>query len=118
MKPTPAILAEALRLSTHGMQNAAGRWAERRERGLDDEQLTDAIKFEFGIMHDAGLREHDRWRYCAQGEFQPKLSVYPGFNSRSAGPPIQGPALLKEVRALLQIPHPCGALQIELFTSL
>jgi len=115
MKPTPAILAEALHLSTHAMQNAADRWAERRERGLDDDKLTEAIKFEFGLMHDAGLRKHDRWRYQAQGEFQPKLSVYPGFNSRDAGAPIYGPALLKEVRALLQIPHPSGELQIEMF---
>ncbi len=41
---------QAFRKATCSMEGAADRWAQRAARGLTDDQLTEALRFEIGIF--------------------------------------------------------------------
>lgn len=46
--PKVASLAFAVLAAAHIAEGAADRWSERRLKGLEDHELSDALKFEFG----------------------------------------------------------------------
>jgi len=47
----------AFRRATSSMEGAGERWAQRAARGLDDEQLTAALRFELGIFAGSSARK-------------------------------------------------------------
>jgi hypothetical protein len=90
----------------HSMQGASERWAERRERGLNDSGLREAIGFEFGLSGimsgpgDPGCR----WKGRRDPQFWLGHTV--NFDCK---PDLQGQPLLDFAREVLKIPYPIRA---------
>lgn len=106
-----ATLEETLRHACHGWADSEARWMKWRQDGADDEKLMEIIRFEFGSYRGV-LTE--RFHYTTKGERTcPQLFL--GSLHQNPKPILQGNALLKKVREVMEIPHPGRAIQKGLF---
>lgn len=100
----------------HGFEGAPDRWSERRQRGLTDTELRQAIAYELGI-HGGSL--HNEWNMRFGGislgmagiygvTRTPYIAVLEWPNKRidEEAVILQGDNLVRYVRTLLQIPYP------------
>jgi len=84
------------------MEGAPSRWTERATRGLTDEQLAEAIKYEFGEM---GSHCGERVGVTYQGA---GLKVWADrcIGSRRNEPIVEGQAAVRLAREIYGIPDP------------
>jgi len=79
------------RKATCSMEGAADRWAQRAARGLTDDELTDALRYELGIFGGSSAREDvpaltfqaNGLRIWAAWEFPNHVKDKPLFQGRS-----------------------------------
>lgn len=85
---------------------AEERWGERRARGLDDDELREAIKYEFGHW-GGGLSNSWRLSYEVCGDGDPRLFMgeRPRKGQKDLREKLRGKRLLDEVRRVLEIPQ-------------
>lgn len=101
--PTPSYAADIesrLHDALHSFTNAADRWQNRRETGLNDADLLHAISDEFGTGGSSGP---DRIRIAIKGGRDPVFHYDPSGPRSTI---YKGAHLRDEVRKLLQIPYP------------
>lgn len=103
----------AFKRATNGFSQSGGRWKERAERGLTDEELKAALEFELGIYGGS----------CGPGEmsltFQAAgLKIWADWNTvvpdRDRKPIFQGTATIRMAREVYGIKDPTVA-QMALF---
>jgi hypothetical protein len=94
---------QALFYSLHSFSQAQTRWQQRRDRGLDDNELQLAVAEEFGIEGGAAL--YGLW-YSYKGGKNPKFTLerWPGMPDDFTPLIIHGTKLVLAVRQLLSIP--------------
>jgi hypothetical protein len=92
----------AFRRAAEGMEGAPKRWAERVSSGLTDEQLEDALQYEFGSMGGSS-RDNVGVTYAGDG-----LKVWADrrMGSRSRPPMLEGKTTLAFARRVYGITDP------------
>lgn len=93
-----------LRRALHHYADADQRWQERKETGLTDAQLKEAISFEFGISGSSGGPGIPDIAF--KGGSDPKF-VYGSMDYYSE-PTLGGRKLVDKVRQVMVIPYPIG----------
>lgn len=86
----------AFRKATCSMQGATERWAQRAARGLTDDELTDALRFELGIFGGCSARDEgpaltfqaNGLKIWAAWEFPNHVKDKPLFQGRSTVAPL------------------------------
>jgi len=96
----PAELRKQLHRVLHCYVGAADRWAERRQRGMTNDELYEAIGQEFGTGGASGPGDPG---YNSKGGLFPRLWL---GHWQDGKPALQGAALRVAVRELLEIPYP------------
>lgn len=88
----------AINRSAHSMEGAEKRWAERRAKGLTDEDLRSALGYEFG--QGGGSQSGHPSRWTTGSETNPVISVYWHSKKKTV---VKGKDLLERARAILKI---------------
>jgi hypothetical protein len=91
--------------SCHTAQGAEERWAERRARGLTDEELTAEIGEEFGSAGGFGLGQGTPWGWH-YGGLHPRVVVDNRVDRDAMV--VDGRRLVNVVRRLFAIPMGVG----------
>ena len=91
------------RRSLHSVQDSECRWSERRERGLTDDELREAISCEFGIYGGCGSPRIRGWGEH-KGGANPMFRWY--VHGEADEVVLKGKALIDMVRRVLEIPEP------------
>ena len=104
---------KAFRKATNGFSQAEGRWKERAERGLSDEELKAALEYEIGIYGGSGGPGDMSISYQAAG-----LKIWADCNTvvpdRDCKPIFQGTATIRMAREVYGIKDPTDT-QLALF---
>ena len=89
------------------MQDAADRWAQRAARGLTDDQLTEALRYELGIFGGSSA-----YGDCPALTYQGAgLKIWAGWefqNHVTTKPTFQGAATIAMARQVYDYFHPRG----------
>jgi hypothetical protein len=93
-----------LRSALHTYVGAADRWAERIQTGLTNDQLKEAIGYEFGIWGGGTVDLDKRWSQYHSGGVNPSFKAQDERNDIEIE--IKGAKLVSAVRVLLNIPPP------------
>lgn len=96
---TPELTNACLIKALHSYSGSEEKWAKVRERGATDEELQQFIGHAFG---EGGAT--DPYCHSCKGGKTPKFFM--GTASCEGKPTLQGKALVKRVRELLEIPYP------------
>lgn len=103
----------AFKKATNGFSQAEGRWKERAERGLTDEELKSALEYELGIYGGCGGPGDISLTFQAAG-----LKIWADWNTvvpdRYCKPIFQGAATIRMAREVYGIKDPTDA-QMALF---
>lgn len=95
----------AFRKATCSMQDATERWAQRAARGLTDDQLTEALRYELGILGGSSARaDGPALTFQANG-----LKIWAAWewpNHVTAKPLFQGAATIAMARQVYDIRNP------------
>ncbi len=95
----------AFRKATCSMEGAADRWAQRAARGLTDDQLTEALRFELGIFGGSSA-----YRDCPALTYQGAgLKIWAAWefqNHVTTKPTFQGAATIATARQVYGIRNP------------
>ena len=86
------------------MQDAAKRWAERTAKGLTDEQLADALRYEIGIY--GGFGGPDMLSVSYQGAGLKIRASWETHNTVTEVPVFQGAATIATAREVYGIRDP------------
>lgn len=97
-----AELRRQLNRALHSHQGAAERWEKRRQTGLGNADLIEAIGYEFGGSVSASGPGDAGYR--TKGGVNPKFWLNAGYDDRP--PTLAGAALRDAARELLGIPFP------------
>jgi len=110
---TQADKLYAFKKATNGFSQAEGRWKERAERGLTDDELKAALECELGIYGGSGGPGDMSLTFQAAG-----LKIWADWNTvapdRYCKPIFQGTATIRMAREVYVIKDPTDA-QMALF---
>ena len=102
---TPEDRIHAFKKATNGFSQADGRWKERAERGMTDEELRAALAHEIGIYGGSGGPNEMSLSYQAAG-----LKIWADWNAAapcvSCQPIFQGSATVRMAREAYGIRDP------------
>lgn len=98
----------AFKRATNGFSQAEGRWKERAERGMSDEELKAALEYEIGIFDGSGGPGDMSLTYQAAG-----LKIWADWNVVAPHvdrkPIFQGTATIRMAREVYGIKDPTNA---------
>lgn len=94
----------AFRRATCSMQGAKERWAQRAARGLTDEQLAEALRYEIGIY--GGFSGPDSLSVSYQGAGLKIWASWETHNTVTDAPAFKGAASIAMARQVYGIRNP------------
>lgn len=111
-KLTETDKQQSLRRALTCMQGSEGRWINRASTGLNDADMTQAVRYELGISGGSGCRDSIDIHYEGAG-FKVWAS-WECFNHCLEEPIFQGNATIKAARFLFGVKSPTDV-QLDLF---